>query len=158
MIRIPPIQTLLEAWTRGCACFEQAQWYEAHHEWELAWNLHPSPDRENIQALIMACGALVHLSQGRVDPARVLAQKSVDRLSAIEHGRASYSLKAWIEIPGLRVQLQALIDELARVGVHPSIAFDSASLLAPFRGLRCRIKTALDNGPEAGDKAGDAVP
>jgi uncharacterized protein len=70
-----------EAWEEGARAFNEGRHWDAHEAWERGWRELPEAVRAEVQALILAAGALVHLAAGRGGPGQALVARALERLA-----------------------------------------------------------------------------
>lgn len=98
------ILNLMEDRMPGPEKTDQVSWllwkeglYFEFHEWmETQWRLANGPRKKAFQALILIAVACEHLQYRRVEPAKKLARKALERL-----GRYSDDLPAWVDLKDL---------------------------------------------------------
>jgi predicted metal-dependent hydrolase len=66
---------------RGVAFFNQADFFEAHEDWEALWHDTQGPSRDFIQGLIQVTSAMHHLQIGNMRGARQLHDSAVELLT-----------------------------------------------------------------------------
>ena len=77
---------------RGAALFDAGQYFEAHEAWEEGWRLHvrDTASADLYQGLAQCAAAAHKLSQGKLEGARSLARKGMQRvLRGIAEGHPS---------------------------------------------------------------------
>jgi predicted metal-dependent hydrolase len=65
----------------GRAAFNRGEFYDAHEHWEEVWNEIDDPDRRWIQGLIQVATGLHKLQRERIDSARTLLARALDKLA-----------------------------------------------------------------------------
>ncbi len=112
----------MDHWRRGIACFNQGQYWEAHHGWEKDWNRLPSPAKEEVQALILSCGVFYHLQKEHPAPALALCRLAQERWrEGALRAANEFEFQPRIDVPGLRGLIDRIRSELA----EPEVAWGS---------------------------------
>ncbi len=68
------------ALAEGLACYERADFFEAHEHLELVWLTLPEPEKSFLQALIQMTAAFHHLQSRNLDGAVSLLGRTARRL------------------------------------------------------------------------------
>jgi predicted metal-dependent hydrolase len=66
----------------GLACYNRADFFEAHEHWELVWLTLPEPEKSFLQALIQMTAAFHHLQSGNRIGTVSLLKRTSRRLAA----------------------------------------------------------------------------
>ena len=75
-----------EAYERGIRLFNREKFFEAHEAWEELWHRAHEVDRRFLQGLIQAAAFLLKVEQGNLNGARLLYQRTTDKLRAYRSG------------------------------------------------------------------------
>ena len=89
----------------GVALFNERRFWDAHEAWERGWRILPPAQKLHIQSMIQTAAVFHLLKLGRVDPARRLAKRALEKLAQAP------SFFPRVEVPGVVTVLQKIVDE-----------------------------------------------
>ena len=106
----------------GLACYNSAQFFEAHEHWEGVWLTLQEPEKSFLQSLIQITAAFHHLQGGNKTGAASLLRRSLNRLShcpaefgGIEVAPLREEVAEWLQ----RMERGSAEDISARPRIHP---------------------------------------
>lgn len=67
----------------GVALFNAGRWFEAHEVWEEAWRRESGARRGLLQGLILVAAGWLKQGEGRVEGARTLFTRALERLEPL---------------------------------------------------------------------------
>jgi hypothetical protein len=91
---------------KGLACFNSAQFYEAHEHWEEVWLEIKGPDKSFLQGLIQVAAAFHHYSRANLAGTRNLLRKGLRKLDRVPE------IHGGLEIDPLRAAVRAWLAAL----------------------------------------------
>jgi predicted metal-dependent hydrolase len=92
----------------GLACYNSAQFFEAHEHWESVWLTLREPEKSFLQSLIQITAAFHHLQEGNKAGAASLLRRALKRLS---HCPADFG---GIEVAPLREEVVEWLQKIDR--------------------------------------------
>lgn len=72
-----------ECLAEGVVLFNAGRWFEAHEVWEEAWMRESGPRRALLQGLIQVAAGWLKQTEGRVEGARTLFGRALERLEPL---------------------------------------------------------------------------
>ena len=106
----------------GLACYNSAQFFEAHEHWEAVWLTLREPEKSFLQSLVQITAAFHHLQRGNKTGAASLLRRSLNRLShcpaefgGIEVAPLREEVAEWLR----RIDAGSAADIAARPRIRP---------------------------------------
>jgi predicted metal-dependent hydrolase len=109
MLGVPIQGLILQQYAQGVALFNDGKYWDAHEALERVWKVLPGISRLYLQGIIQICGALVHLEDGKMSPARKLMKSGSQKIRDAEAEGVRDLLSPFIEIKNSDQLIKAIL-------------------------------------------------
>jgi predicted metal-dependent hydrolase len=105
------------ALSQGLACYDSAQFFEAHEHWESVWLALQEPEKSFLQSLVQVTAAFHHFEAGNIIGSVSLLRRALSRLSQCPAAFGG------IRVAPLRGEIEEWLEALERGSAARPVAY-----------------------------------